>query len=733
MYKDCDLKSANVSLPQGIPVIQFAGIPEHLLFYGFFMVFSIIIYMFIINHQVFQSGGKSYLMILLGREDEWIVKERGVSAYHFIMFLRMFLNLAGIFSVISGISLVIHVSQGDSGFSTFELTTSNSIPHNSKLHWFNLVISFFTPWLVIYKVWQMSKKFGLLKPMTKTFSSTLFIENNPLISNIAEVVEYFERKYPNYEMIDIAWSPNTEALQDLVTDLNFAKDCLEIVTEKGGQESRTSCCSVSISKDTEFYEKRIRNLSLRIQEEREEALKKPGLILFLTFRNHSEAKQVYRREKLMPKFYSLKGQITFAPLPEEILWKSINSFKTNIISYVIATILIFFLVIFVSTPAGFAKQIEQQLIRHIFGDTSEIAVVSKFLPILLLILFNALVPMAVKVARVDFGSCSRTISHPNYMRSLYMWLTCSTIIFPIILASAGNMLEFFLTIGSEGLQVALHRWQCVYSASTGAFYINLMIVAAFMKCQLELHRVGDFLRLFWIKLLNCRYLEQMEAASRNFRNKILNRRNGERLFLAEDYVWTIIYFSIWMVFCLTCPVITPAFLIFIFCKYLVVVQNFKCYYTATENQPELVTTAAKLSIVASIFPQVNFTLLMIIRQWMKENEDHLEITLMTIFLLAINLLLLFILHKNNWNFPVKLFRHSRPSYDQQETFCYENPFLYIDLSNDDIEEGIERRRASWLSQKRRRIYEYLPQDKIFSRTLGNFATWAVHQAAKNLV
>ena len=732
MRKECVLYSANVSLPPGIVVIPFAGIPEHLLFYGFFMVLSMIIYIYIIiNHRVFKSGGKSYLTILLGREDEWLVKERGVSAYHYIVFLRMFLNLGGIFMVLSGISLAIHVSHSSRDCTVFDSTTSSSIPHNSKLHWFNLVISSLTPWLVIFKVWQMSNKIGFLKPLTKTFSSTLFIENNPLISNITEVVEYFERKYPNYEIVDVAWSPNTKALQDLVTDLKFYKDCLKIVTETKGQEPGASCCSVSLSKNPEFYEEKIRILSVSINDAKEDALKKPGLILFLTFRNHAEAKQVYRREKLMPTFFSLKGQLAFAPRPKEILWKSVNSFKINTIGFVISYIIIFFLAIFCSSPAGFHEQIEHQVIRHIIGDTSDIAVVSTFLPPLLLIFFTIMVPMAVKVARVDYGSCSRTLSHANYMGSLYRWLTLSVIIFPIILAHAGNLLEFFISVGSEGLKFALLKWECVYTASTGAFYINFLIVVAFMKCQLELHRVGDSLRVFWMKLINCRYWERLEAASRNLKKKIANR-NGEQTSLADSYVWTVIYFSVWMFFCLTCPVITPAFLIFIICKYLVVVQNFRYYYTATEDQPELITTAAKLTIVASIFPQVNFTLLMIIKQWMKENEEHFEITVMTLFLLAINLILLAMLHKHNWNFPVKLFRYSRKPVDQREYFGYENPFLYIDLNDAELEEGIERMRASWLNQKRRRVSQHLPEDKIFSRTLGNFAQWAVNMVARNL-
>ena len=89
------------------------------------------------------------------------------------------------------------------------------------------------------------------------------------------------------------------------------------------------------------------------------------------------------------------------------------------------------------------------------------------------------------------------------------------------------------------------------------------------------------------------------------------------------------------------------------------------------------------------------------------------------------------MHKHNWNFPVKLFRHSRKPGGQQEHFGYENPFLYIDLNDSDIEKGIERRRASWLGQKRKRLRQFMPEDKIFSRTLGNFAQWVVHFAAWN--
>ena len=202
-------------------------------------------------------------------------------------------------------------------------------------------------------------------------------------------------------------------------------------------------------------------------------------------------------------------------------------------------------------------------------------------------------------------------------------------------------------MGSEGLNVALERWECVFSADTGAFYINLLIVISFVGCQMELHRFGDLCYLAYARVSNCRVWEKGEAARRKYKDKIGNR-NGDRLSLADDYVWTVLYFTICMFFCLTCPVITPAFLIFIVSKYIVVMQNYRCFYTAHHDQPELLTTAAKLTIFASLFPQLNFTLLMLIKQGMQ--HSYSGVAPITSFLLFVNLVSWAIAHKlNNWN------------------------------------------------------------------------------------
>ena len=66
-----------------------------------------------------------------------------------------------------------------------------------------------------------------------------------------------------------------------------------------------------------------------------------------------------------------------------------------------------------------------------------------------------------------------------------VWLVCSVIIFPIILATTGNILEFSNTPRSGVWEDAKQKWLCVFSADTGAFYINLLLVVASLRCQME--------------------------------------------------------------------------------------------------------------------------------------------------------------------------------------------------------------------------------------------------------
>ena len=728
---ECNEKSDGTGIVLSVSW-RFANIPKHLMNYGIIMVVSLFVYIiiyFVIQYTDTEKFKRSFLhmhtvkpslaKLVIGQEDNWLIRERGVAAYQYILFLRMLLKLSVIFLVISGVSLGINISQGTSR-SSFKSTISSNIPLNSELHWFNVILSFFTPWLVVMMVMRLSKKIGNMKPLTKTFNRTLMIESsfyaNGEAGSTKDVMEYFENKYPEFELVKILWIFNTKVMQALFSELELTEKVLEILEHCKEEDNQVTFFNKP--RDLQFYEDQKIRLLGQIMKEKEEVSEKSPCVLFLSFQTHQQARHVYKQET---RFCSLQPQLRFAPLPEEIIWSNIQSSASKWKGFIIATICTFVLAVISSTPVGFKSNLERMIGD---GDSDR----STLFPPLLLIFFSALIPLAVKFSAVDFGSCSRTKSHPSYMRSLYVWLVSATIIFPIILSGVNSTL--LESINSEEWESVLQKLECVLIADKGSFYINLLVAVAFVKCQLELHRAGDWCILACHMIWRCRSWGQREAAVRKHQSALTNR-NGIRLNLADAYVWVVVYFSAWMFFSLICPIITPFFLLFLVCKYLVDIQNFRSFYTARYDQPELVTTAAKLTVFASLFPQLNITMFMIIRHLQKED---IIITVTTIILLVFNLVTLIIYQKLNWSTPIKLFQHSRapsqhqsvggeeePGDDYQDD--YEDPFMAKDVGCVDATAAKTKPPQKGLNW-RQKVGKILPGEAIFSKT--------VHRAAQAL-
>ena len=83
------------------------------------------------------------------------------------------------------------------------------------------------------------------------------------------------------------------------------------------------------------------------------------------------------------------------------------------------------------------------------------------------------------------------------------------------------MLDFFNEDFS--LEIALKKWECVFSAKTGAFFINLLILVSSLRCQLELHRVGDLCILLFSVVKHFRSWEKREAARRKCEDVAISR------------------------------------------------------------------------------------------------------------------------------------------------------------------------------------------------------------------
>jgi len=222
----CGPKSENVNLPDFVGAFDFEGIPEHFIFYGFIATVSVIFYAFLQNLKAcksfsFSAEKPSLFSLAMGREDNWLEKERGIGAFHCIIFLRFIIKLGLVLSFMSLATLAINISQENGSEYSFRSTTTSTIPGNSSLQIFNLLLLFCIPWIVVLMMVQLFKRIGKLKPKPRTFNRTLMMENlSGFDKNVEQTVQnYVQRKFPDVELIKIFSASDTSNLHKALEEL----------------------------------------------------------------------------------------------------------------------------------------------------------------------------------------------------------------------------------------------------------------------------------------------------------------------------------------------------------------------------------------------------------------------------------------------------------------------------------------------------------------------------------
>ena len=157
-----------------------------------------------------------------------------------------------------------------------------------------------------------------MKPSLETFSQTLMIESSSFVDADPENArKYFERKYPEFELIKISCSMDTKDLQGLFTALEFIENVCNVLENSMEEDDDDPSCSNRRS-DLEFYKEQKKKLFDQIENERKEASKNPPCVFFLTFLTHFQASQVFNQERKKSKFCSMKDNLRFSPLPQKL-------------------------------------------------------------------------------------------------------------------------------------------------------------------------------------------------------------------------------------------------------------------------------------------------------------------------------------------------------------------------------------------------------------------------------
>ena len=131
--------------------------------------------------------------------------------------------------------------------------------------------------------------------------------------------------------------------------------------------------------------------------------------------------------------------------------------------------------------------------------------------------------------------------------------------------------------------------------------------------------------------------------------------SGNKLRLAEEYVWLTFNTSLLLFFCFSCPFLTVFFSLFLTTKHIVDMQNWRRFYHAREDQPELLVAAVKLLLFSSLWPQVNMTAFLLTRgAW--EDGTFFTSSALTIA----NIIFLLIYHFSDYTLVFKLFPYHPP-------------------------------------------------------------------------
>ena len=133
-------------------------------------------------------------------------------------------------------------------------------------------------------------------------------------------------------------------------------------------------------------------------------------------------------------------------------------------------------------------------------------------------------------------------------------------------------------------------------------------------------------------------------------------RSGAKLALADEYVWLVFNTSILLFFCFCSPLVTVFYSLYFSTKYIVDMQNWRKFYHARHDQPELLVGAVKLLLLASIWPQVNVTVFLLARGTWEDGTFYTSSALT-----LANAILLLAYRLSNYSLFYQLFPFCKPS------------------------------------------------------------------------
>lgn len=521
----------------------------------------------------------------------------GPDAAHYLSFQRHLLLLMLIIMIFC-ICVILPINfqgtlQGD--VYTFGHTTISNLEANSNLLWVHIIASFcFVP-LTIFIMRHCSSR---IPNATLLSSCTLMITHiSHKNRNTEDIYNYFSVRYPNIEIKDVKIAYKIKKLMKVEKERMAVLEAKDYILHYNKPEMKfyphgyIICCSSKSENALDYYTKEEQRLTDLVTSERRKAIEEPLGIAFMTLSSEEAANFIL--DDFQPG--TLRNwNILKAPSPSDINWENLEISSRNwYIKAVIINFFLFIVLFFLTTPAIIVNllytytTVQENFIKK-FSP-----VVSEFLPTLLLLSMSALLPVIVSYSDQGMSHWTKSKQNLSTMRKTFFFLLFMVLILPSLgLTSAQAFVEW--SIQSSNITL---RWDCIFLADKGAFFVNYVITSSLIGTALELLRFPELAMYVWRLLLL-----KSQAEKVTIQKEILS------IFpFGVHYTWTLLIFTITVVYSLICPLVTPFGLLYLCLKHFVDKHNIYYVYrpiTMGGEGQQIHSSAVKMVRMAIVLLQV---------------------------------------------------------------------------------------------------------------------------------
>ncbi|XP_051976867.1 CSC1-like protein 1 [Xyrauchen texanus] len=556
----------------------------------------------------YERGCCSWLTFILNM-DETIIKERcGVDAVHYLSFQKHLIALQLLICVLSVLFILpVNLSGNLLGNNpnNFGRTTIANLKQGDKLLWLHTVFAVLYLMLTVALLRRHTSKMKGTK--CEMARKTLFVNSVPTTACEESIKTHFIEAYPTCNVSDVNLCYDVAKLINLDKNRKRAEKNLEhyrkILEQHGRREVINtrpcsylcSCCHCQSCEKVdaiEYYSSQKAALVEEVNNLRESEKLAPLGMAFVTLQNEYMASYILKDfnalncgggargvageemrvgikcgcgQEPQPSSKSAelrvrRWKVNYAPNPHNIYWEnlSVRGWRWWL-RCLLLNIALFILLFFLTTPSIIISTMDK------FNVTKPIhylnsAVFSQFLPTLLLWTFSALLPTIVYYSTLGEAHWTRSSENMSMMYKLYIFLIFMVLILPSLgLTSLDVFFRWVFDSQSEGKL----RFECVFLPDQGAFFVNYVIAAALVGSGMELLRLPGLLL----------YIVRLTLAHTAAERKFVKQSQAYEFQYGAMYGWTLCVFTVIMAYSITCPVIVPFGVLYLFLKHLVDKHN----------------------------------------------------------------------------------------------------------------------------------------------------------------